>query len=250
MSFAEGLMLFPGVIIRPRATFQKLRDAERGYWWLVLVVALALTIVYSLIAQPYTQEMARRQVDAQFEELYGDLNDLSDMEQQIYNQQVAMLDSPFLFVVQLIAPIFLIPLGYLIMAAVLHLASAVLGGRAEFRQTFRMAVWTTVPSLIRTLIGILVVAISGRLMAPGMTAGLGPNGATEQTVLYAFLSGIDIFALWSLVLIAIGVAQTAQISAGKSVIVTAVWWVISLVPVGMTWIGQALTSSMTGMAGT
>jgi hypothetical protein len=139
-----------------------------------------------------------------------------------------------------------IPLGYLIRAGVLHLGSAVLGGRAEFRQTFRMAAWTTVPNLVRSLLGIMVMLISGNLVSPGLAAGLGADGPISQPVLYAFLSMIDIFTLWSLVLVAVGVAQTAQLDTIKSIIVTAIWWVVSLVPVGLAWIGQVINSSLTG----
>jgi hypothetical protein len=248
MSFTEGLMLFPGIIVHPRATFQKLREADRGYWWLVLVVALVLAATYTLISTPYTMELSRQQVDAQFEEMYGDLDNLSDQEQQQYDRGMAMIESPvFTRVIPLASVLIVVPLGYVIMAGVLHLASAVLGGRAAFRQTFRMAVWTTVPTLIRSLLGIFVMLISGRLMAPGLTAGMGgPEAATTQPVLYAFLSMIDIFALWSLALIAIGVMQTAQVDTIKGIIVTAIWWVVSLVPVALAWVGQVINASLSG----
>ena len=247
MSFTEGLNLFPGVIIRPRATFQKLREADRGYWWLVLVVMLALAIVSTSISAPYRLELSRQQVDAQFEEMFGDLDDLSSEEQQIYDQQVGMLNSPiFGTFIPLVAVLIVIPVGYLIRAGVLHLGSAVLGGRAAFRQTFRMAVWTTVPVLIRSLLGILVMVISGRLMAPGLTAGTGPDGAINQPVLYSFLSLIDIFTLWSLALVAVGVKETAQVSTVKSIIVAVVWWVVLLTQVGLAWIGQVINTSLSG----
>jgi hypothetical protein len=247
MSFNEGLMLFPSVIMHPRATFQKLRDADRGYWWLVLVVAVVLTAVYVLISTPYHQELARQQLDAQFEEMFGDLDNLSEDEQQIYNQQVVIVESPvFGSVGGVIGALISIPLGYLIRAGVLHLGSAVLGGRAEFKQTFRMAAWTTVPTLIRSLLGIVVMLASGRLIAPGLAAGLGADGPISQPVLYSFLSMIDVFTLWSLVLIAVGVAQTAQLDTIKSTIVTAVWWIVTLVQVGLAWIGQVINSALSG----
>lgn len=247
MSFYEGLMLFPSVVIRPRGTFLKLRDADRGYWWLVLVVMLVLVIVSTAISTPYRQELSRQQLDAQFEEMFGDLDDLSGEEERMYNQQVAAVESPIIgTVLPLGMALIGVPLGYLIRAGVLHLGSAIVGGRAEFKQTFRMAVWTTVPVLIRSILGILVMSLSGSMMAPGLTAGMGPEGLLEQPVLYTFLAMIDIFTLWSLALIAIGVAQTAQLNVVKSIIVTAIWWVVSLVSVALTWIGQAINTSLSG----
>jgi hypothetical protein len=247
MSFTEGLMLFPGVIVRPRATFQKLREADQGYWWLVLVVALVLTAVYTLISTPYQLEISRQQVDAQYEEMYGDLDNLSAEEQQQYDRGMAMIESPvFTRVLPLVVALIVVPLGYVVIAGVLHLASAVLGGRAAFRQTFRMAVWTTVPTLFRLLLGIFIMLISGRLMAPGLAAGMGPDAAANHLGLYTFLSMIDIFALWWLALIAVGVMQTAQLDTIKSIIVTAIWWIVSLAPVPLAWIGQAINASLSG----
>ena len=68
--------------------------------------------------------------------------------------------------------------------------------------------------------------------------------------LIAFLSNIDVFTLWSLVLIAVGVAVTYQVKPGKAVAITVLYWVIGLILlVGFAALGAAFQGALSPGSG-
>jgi hypothetical protein len=158
-------------------------------------------------------------------------------------------------------------LGQWLLAAIVLLVIAwLLGGRPRPAAMLRMSAWALlVPSVARSLVAITVMLSTGRVPVPGLSAPLptdgapvvstiegdelppasegdgpvfmvGPGGATAPNVgtLYlsalrsSFLSSIDLYTLWALVLVAVGVAVTARLGWLKSTLTTAGYWGFSL----------------------
>jgi hypothetical protein len=113
----------------------------------------------------------------------------------------------------------------------------VLGGRSTFGQMFPVVVWAWLPYALRGLLQTVYVLASGQLIANPGLSGLvqneqaisemvvAPPGA-GQTLLVAFLSRIDLFLMWNLILLMIGVGVTTRLSRRRSVLVTLGVWVL------------------------
>ena len=122
-----------------------------------------------------------------------------------------------------------------------------LGGRASFKQVWRMSVWTALPDVLRTVASAIAVFATGGSPAPGLSYIF--ESAELQSMspyLVEFLRGIDIYLIWSLVLLWIGLLATTQLDRTKSAAVTAAYWLLTLAfSLGLTALGQALV----GMVG-
>jgi hypothetical protein len=120
-----------------------------------------------------------------------------------------------------------------------------LGGRASFKQVFRMGVWTTLPFVVRNAVQLIAIAATGRIPFSGL-AGLAFNAGEVSRVAVTILSQLDIYLLWSLVLLGVGVAATTQLSRLKSAGVALGYWLVT-VAVSVGWV--ALLPTLFGLGG-
>jgi hypothetical protein len=100
-----------------------------------------------------------------------------------------------------------------------------------------VVVWAWLPYGLRGLLQTLYILLSGQLIVnPGLSglvrsepsvgeAVLAPPSA-GQTFLTTFLSRIDLFLVWNLILLVIGVAVTTHLSRRKAALVTLGVWVV------------------------
>jgi hypothetical protein len=120
-----------------------------------------------------------------------------------------------------------------------------LGGRASFKQVFRMGVWTTLPFVVRNLIQLVSTAITGNIPISGL-AGIASGPGNVSPALVAILSRIDIYLLWSLILLGVGVAATTQLNRIKSAAVALGYW-LATAAATVGWV--ALLPTLFGLGG-
>ncbi|GAB4480793.1 MAG: hypothetical protein Kow00124_27860 [Anaerolineae bacterium] len=246
LSIPETLI---GVIIHPYRTFERMRTAERGHWWIVAVLAALLAVVgviaTSRITMAASEEELRRALD-----MDGD-GELTGTELETFEQAQTFATNPvFTVALPAIGGLIGLALGYAVRGGVLFLLGMALGGRTRFGPVFRMAVWTTLPDVVRSLLSATVTLVTGRIPASGLSAVMTSAEASAAPVVSAFLSGIDFYTVWGLALIALGMAATAQMSKGKGAVVALIWWaLVTLVSVGMVALSLLLASQMGFAAG-
>ena len=172
-------------------------------------------------------------------------------------------------------------------ALVLLILAWVLGGRPRPGAIVRMAAWAQlVPLTARALVGIALMLATGRVPMPGLaslpsTGGpvittangetaapeaetdagmvmIGPGGAAGQfspgrmfvdALRANFLSGLDLYTLWALALLIVGVAVTARLGWLKSTLATAGYWSLSLAAAALPPVLSFWMMSLTGAAG-
>jgi len=71
------------------------------------------------------------------------------------------------------------------------------------------------------------VTVSGKVIAPGLSALL--PFRQQMGPLGAFLGRIDIFALWSIILLVIGFSITYKVSKGKTMAVVVGYWLLGTI---------------------
>ena len=88
------------------------------------------------------------------------------------------------------------------------------------------------PSIIKTLLGIVVIyagvapeSFNIKNFAP-TNVGAFLNPIETNKALYAFASSLDVITIWSMVLLAIGMAAVAGVKRGSGYIAVFGWWVI------------------------
>lgn len=106
-------------------------------------------------------------------------------------------------------------IAWLLVAAVLHLALTLLGGRSAMRNTLNVVAWAMVPFIVRGVANII-----GYVMFPSeIINGLGLSGfaGTDNLFLKALLEFVDIYLLWHVILLVIGSRFASGLGWGKAV---------------------------------
>jgi hypothetical protein len=202
-----------GVIVRPRATFEKLRDAKRGYWWLVFTLAAVATILLAIATSAAQASMFQNFVPPEGAEMPANF---------------AQTASTLALVGGIVGGVISTLVGYFFLTLIVFGSGLILGGKATFKQVFTMSVWTTLPYVVRTLVQAAASLVTGALPAPGLSGMLTTAETLSMPVLAALLTRIDVYTLWSLVLLAIGVGVVYRLSRGKTLIIVAIYVAISL----------------------
>lgn len=128
---------------------------------------------------------------------------------------------------------------YVVVAAVFLFAFRVMGGEGTFLQAFSATLYSWIPLLIFSIISTIVILARGTF-DPLTTATLVKSNPAflvdmnAQPVLFAFLASLDVFIIWTLVLMVFGFAAMAKVSRGKSAaIVASVYVVFVLLRMGL-----------------
>jgi hypothetical protein len=247
-----------GMLLKPRSTLADLSTARRRWWWLpalLMVVALTLHGVAFASASAADQQRA---MEAVFESAPGDMRGASAPPQMSSGVSIVT-------VIRVGGQVLGTLVTWLIWAGLLYLASTFLGQNgAHFGGFFAMVAWTWLPYSVRNLVQAAYTALSGQAIynqglsglvidktpaAPVVSAVsavsavrgplMAPGGALTapsrgDQVLAALLTRVDIYLIWNLVLITLGVAAFARLKTKKAALGTLVIWavftIISLLP--------------------
>ena len=122
------------------------------------------------------------------------------MQNNYMQAQQSMQGPVFTYVIPLAGALIGLWLGWLILGALLHFGSTVFGGRGSMQSALTITGWASLPFLVRDLLRIIFMLIAGHsIQSPGL------SGFVESSAFAAqFLSRVDLFFIWTLVLLIIG----------------------------------------------
>ena len=230
------LRLLWGMIVKPRATLEYLRERGGRAWWLPALLAVLLAILPILVAAPITAQQSREAIAAAQEQMPEQMR--QEMSEEEMEQAMSMIASPLLTTVfPAVGGVVVLAVGWLVWAGVLYLAGMALGGRSTFGQMFRMVVWVWLPYALRGLFQTVYILASGQIIAnPGLSGLVQETRSISeivaappsmgQMVLVAFLSRIDLFLVWNFILLVVGMTVTTRLSRRKAVLVTLGVWLL------------------------
>lgn len=131
---------------------------------------------------------------------------------------------------QYLAPLLVI--GALAVAALIYWVGVrMLGGAASYVQTFSVVLYGFMPQVIRGLIKIPIVLSKHNIKLQESETVVRSSlnflsSYKTNPVLWTFLTRLDLFAIWSLILIVIGLAAASRLSKAKTAAVVIVAWVL------------------------
>jgi hypothetical protein len=212
------------VYLSPSRAFSRLK--EKPTWLIPLIIALVFNMLIAFLSARYVDWDKQRQLAV------DRMRERNMSEEQIQKATEGMdkfYSSPVMrYGMPAVSALFVSIIGVLFLAVVYNVSLPLLGGSSDFKRTWAIgcnASLIAVPSAI--VRGVLVllkrsaeVTTSLLLAAPGLKHGF----------LSVVLARIDIFAIWQLILCAIGLNVIFGLKGSKSyLLVFAVWAVLTVI---------------------
>jgi len=204
--------LFP-VLVQPRRTFEKI-TAQAQAVWLTPLLILSLTAVFQVIAAGQIKQQAALSGQV---ELPPGFEYYSPEDQAQFQKAMEATQSPtFIYVLPALAAVSGVWAGWLLVGGLLHLALTMLGGRGAISVAMNIVAWSSLPLAVRELVRTASMLITHRLISSPGLEGFVPGGDGGLALyLAAFLALVDIYIIWHILLLVIGVRVASGLSRSK-----------------------------------
>ena len=226
------------ILFRPRSGFQEI-SAEAGSTWstpmLVLTIMAVLGVMISGYLNAHAASMGQGPLPRDWQ--YW----TPEMQNNYMQAQQATQGPVFIYVIPLLGSLASLWLGWLLLAALLHFGSTLVGGRGSMQSALNIVAWASLPFAVRDVLRIVFMLSAGHaIVSPGLS-----GFASSSALVSQLLTHVDVFLIWNVILLMIGFAIADGLSRGKAV--TGVLVVILLVLLAQAGLG-ALSSGFGGLA--
>jgi hypothetical protein len=209
-----------GVIVSPESTFQSI--ARRPDWVVPLVLWMLLSLISGIVIAQKIDfgAAAREQIEAQ-------KNVPPDQVDRAVRMAGA-IGKVFAYTAPIWAAII-----FLIIAGVLLLAFRLFGGAGTFSQAFSVTLYAWVPNIIQGCIALILILVKPAVSAEGLRTLVRSNlgflaDFKTNPMAFALLSSLDIFTIWTVILLIIGFAIISRTSKGKAAGIVISLWIITV----------------------
>ncbi|HSB03252.1 MAG TPA: YIP1 family protein [Anaerolineales bacterium] len=226
------------MLFRPRQVFEQMASESRATW---LTPMLILTIMATLvvIVAGYLKTRAAMTGEIQLPQDWQYWS--PDMQKNYMQAQQATQGPVFMYIMPLIKSLAGLWLGWLLLAALLHFGSTLLGGRGSMQGALNIVAWASLPFAVRDILRIVFMLSAGHaITSPGLSGFVATAGFVAQ-----LLTHLDIFLIWNVALLIIGFAIADSLPRTKAV--TGVLVVMVLVLLAQAGLG-ALGAGLGGTA--
>jgi len=202
------------VLRHPRRALPAIASSLQPIWLTPLVVLTALALVQVLAAIPMRQAAAA----STMVDLPMDYQYLTPEQQAQFQSSLSASGGPmFTTVFPALAALGRVWLGWLILAAILHLVLTILGARATMGSVLNRVGWASLPFGLQSAVRTLAVVVSRKLIsAPGLS-GFAPAGdGLGATLASQILGQIDLFMIWFVVLLMLSLRAHDDPGASKA----------------------------------
>jgi len=210
-----------GVLMSPGETFASI--ASRPDWVVPAAIILLLALAGSLLIATKVdfQALGREAIE---------MNPRAAEMSASQAESAAGMTAGIMRISTFLSPV-LVLLALLVVSAILLVSFRAMGGEGDFRAAFAVTVYAWFPRVIKGLLGLIVLmsrqSISMLELQNPLMSNLGflfdPRTKPLQ---FALASSIDIFTIWSVILLVIGFAAMARVSRAKSAAIVVGWWIV------------------------
>ena len=226
------------ILVRPRQVFQAMISESRATWITPMLVLTATAILVVIVAG-YLNTRAAMSGEIQ---LPGDWEFWTPEMQENYMQAQQATQGPvFMYIIPLIGSLASLWVGWLLLAALLHFGSTLLGGRGSMQSALNIVAWASLPFAVRDILRIVFMFSAGHtIVSPGLSGFASTTGFVSQ-----LLVRLDIFLIWNVILLIIGFSIAENLPRSKAV--SGVMAVMVLVLLAQAGLG-ALSAGFGGLA--
>lgn len=198
------------MLLQPQRTFALLAEELRSSWSTPML-ALSISAFLGVIVSGYLTSRAAMMGEVQLPRDWEWWT--PDMQANYMQAQQSMQGPVFSYIIPLVSALVGLWLGWLILSGLLHLGSTLLGGRGSMQGALNITGWASLPFLIRDVLRIMFMLIVGHsITSPGLSGFAGSAAFWAQ-----LLTRVDIFFIWSIVLLVIGFGIGDSLPKAKAI---------------------------------
>lgn len=202
------------VLFRPRATLSRIVANHRPTWRTPLVLLMLAAAGNALAAGTIKAAAAAA----------GEITlppgfEFYTPEQQAQFQQAATAtnNTTFNYLLPALGAVFGVIVVWFLIGWLMHLIQTLFGGRGTSQASLNIAAWAGLPLIVRYIVQIVVMLTSDQLIAGAGLSGFAPAGeGIGRALLAGILSYIDIYLIWQIVLLYLGLRLSSQLPRAKS----------------------------------
>ncbi len=230
------------LLIRPKKTIEDIIKQDKSVWLTPLLVISILAIVAGLVASPIHK--AEIISGANLPENFQYFS--TDQQTEFMNAQATQSSALFTLVFPILSSLLGIWISWFLLSSVFHLVLTLSGSRASNIHSYNLIGWSMLPIGVRFVVQIVAMIVSQSLIhASGLAGFIDPSAKGWLAFLSGFLGQIDIYFIWQIVLILLGVVSLSGLAKRKAWIATAVSILILMVLAALP---ASVSASLSGLS--
>lgn len=207
------------VLLKPREMLKKITAEEKSVWLTPLLIISALIILAALVAAPIRRTVTEMGMNVPEDFQYYSV----DQQTQFMNAQANQTSPLFLYVFPVLKGLASLWLSWFILSSLLHLSLTLTGSRASNIRSYNLAGWSFLPIGLRFVIQILAMLFTRTLItSPGLSGFISGDLKGFAAFMAALLGLIDVYFIWQIILLLIGVGSLSGLTRSKAWSATAV----------------------------
>lgn len=230
------------LLIRPRKTITEIVRQEKSVWLTPLLVISILVLLAGLIASPIRK--AEIVSGANLPENFQYYS--TEQQTEFMNAQATQSSALFTLVFPVLGSLIGIWLSWFLLSSIFHLVLTLSGSRASNLHSYNLISWSMLPIGVRLILQISAMLVSHSVIhAAGLAGFIDSSAKGGLAFLYGLLGQIDLFFLWQIVLILLGVVPLSGLVKTKAWAATAISIAILMLLVAVPHI---LSASLSGLS--
>lgn len=207
------------ILYDPVKVFRK-REMEQGINpWILFVIIIVVSVFIFLLSLHHQYQYAVQKILERIQQLPEDQRKLA-LQHISYKRMLTT---------GLAAVIFMVPLKLLFQSLIFQQLFTIWGNIKSFSDSLYTVVYANLISIYAQILKLIIEYATGK---PYVNFDLSLFVSRQNTALYKILSNVDIFTIWSLIVMSIGFSELARVKRSKSITIVFGLWVIYIVLVG------------------
>lgn len=186
---------------------------ERPSWLTPLLVLSVLILISVLVAAPIKRAAVQMNMGTPENFQYYS----EDQQSAIQTGQANQTSPLFLFVFPLLSGLAGLWVSWFLLSSLLHLSLTLSGSRAKNVRSYNLAGWSYLPIGIRYLVQIIAMIFTKKaITTPGLSGFISADATGFTGFIACVLALIDLYFIWQIVLLLIGVIPLSNLSKTKA----------------------------------
>ncbi len=224
-----------GVFVDPRGAFEAIaarthmphskdpaKTKDRTLWWVPLIIlAVVSLLMVVIVVMPYVAG------PQQEEAIRAAIAERGGTEEQV--QQAIQQSAAFILPFSIVGGVIQAAIMVFLIAGIAHLLMKMLGGTGTFRHARAIAAYSMLVSALGTLIKLPFMKMKETMYVETGAAIFFRNLEPSDKLYRVLFTGFDVFMIWWIIVLGIGMAVAYRVSKGKAFTAAAVIWLLMTV---------------------